>query len=442
MKFKAAIFCLITFFSFNIFAQNADEVLATANGRKFTAKDFPANVQNAYLNLPKTIAEKREQFLQQQIEEILMETEAKAKNLTIEKLFEKEIAAKVPNPKEEQIKAIYDANRPAIGDKTMEEVRPQIIRFLRQPSEQTAYANYIATLKNKYKVTLGKDVNAPDLKSLELLAKVGENSISVRDFDDKNKSNLYDFEADLYDNFFGEIKEVVFLELLSAEAKALKMEVSDFVAQEITNKMREFSDAEREGLENALAKRLFKKYNATFLLKEPVPFVHKIAIQDEPTQGKADASVTVVMFTDFQCPACAAVYPVLKKVVNEYGDKVRFVVRDFPLVNIHENAFNAAIAANAANAQGKFFIYKEILYQNQDKLDKESLKKYAAQIGLNVEQFTKDLESEKFADEVRADMADGKSYGITGTPTIFVNGVKVRALSAENFRNVIEKSLQ
>ena len=195
-------------------------------------------------------------------------------------------------------------------------------------------------------------------------------------------------------------------------------------------------------LQNDLAKRLFKKYNANFLLKEPEPLVLNISIENEPAQGKPNAPVTVVMFTDFQCPACSAVYPVLKKVVLEYGDKVRLVVRDFPLVNLHENAFNAALAANAANAQGKFFVYKELLYKNQENLDKASLIKYAEQIGLNIEQFKLDLENKKFADEVRADMADGKSYGINATPTIFVNGVKVRELSAENFRNAIEKVLK
>jgi protein-disulfide isomerase len=82
------------------------------------------------------------------------------------------------------------------------------------------------------------------------------------------------------------------------------------------------------------------------------------------------------------------------------------------------------------------------LYKNQDKLDDESLKKYAADSGLNIKQFELDLENDKFAEEVRKDSSDGKSYGITGTPTVFVNGVKVRTLSAASFQKAIDKALK
>jgi protein-disulfide isomerase len=194
-------------------------------------------------------------------------------------------------------------------------------------------------------------------------------------------------------------------------------------------------------LETALREKLFKKYNAKFSLKEIAPVVQNISTDDDPAQGKATAPVTVVMFTDFQCPACAATHPALKKVLTEYGEKVRFVVRDYPLVQIHENAFQAAVAAGAANAQGKFYEYTEVLYKNQNALDAASLKKYAADLGLNLKQFELDLASQKIADEVRKDTEDGKRYGLSGTPTVFVNGVKVRTLSEQGFRNAINKAL-
>lgn len=440
MKPIAIIFCLIIF-CFAAVAQNAVETLATANGQKFTAEDFPANVKEAFENLPKLIAEQREHFFQDQIEETLLKTEAEAKNLTVEELIEREVLAKVPAPTEKEIKTVYEANRASIGDKTLEEIRPQIVRFLRQKPEQKAYSSFISTLKTKYKVTPVNNVNAQNLKPSEVLAKVGETQITAEDFDSKNKSKLYDFEAGLYDRFLEELKEAVYLELVKAEATARKIEVSDLIAKEITNKMSEFSDLERTQLQNAFSKSLFRKYDAKFLLKEPEPFVHNINIENEPFQGSKNAPVTVVMFTDLQCPACASVYPVLQKVIFEYGDKVRFVVRDFPL-KMHDNAFDAAVAANAANAQGKFFEYKEILYKNQERLDKNSLVEYASQIGLNIERFIADLENKEFADEVREDMADGEKHGVSGTPTIFVNGVKVRTLSEENFRNVIGKSIK
>ena len=148
------------------------------------------------------------------------------------------------------------------------------------------------------------------------------------------------------------------------------------------------------------------------------------------------------MFTDYQCPTCASVYPILKKLVDGYGKNVRLVIRDFPLEQIHENAFQAALAANAANAQGKFFEYKEKLYKNQKSLDTESLKKYAVEIGLKVKQFERDLENKRFVGEVRKDIADGKKYGVDGTPSIFVNGYKIRSLSVISFRKAIERALK
>jgi protein-disulfide isomerase len=148
------------------------------------------------------------------------------------------------------------------------------------------------------------------------------------------------------------------------------------------------------------------------------------------------------MFSDFQCSHCAAAHPVLKTVMAEYADKIRFVVRNYPLESVHENAFRAAIAAQAANAQGKFFEYLELLYNNQEKLDVESLKKYAAQVGLNQKQFDLDLGSEKFAAVVRRDLQDGTNYGVASTPTVYVNGVKVRSTSPQGFRRAIERALK
>ncbi|MEJ7698194.1 MAG: thioredoxin domain-containing protein [Pyrinomonadaceae bacterium] len=330
----------------------------------------------------------------------------------------------------------------SIGDKTLAEVRPQIIAFLKREPEQKAQSNYVLTLKTKYKVTIGKDVNAPNLKASEVLATAGGKQITVKDFEDKNKLALFELEAEIYGQVKQSIEQNVFSNLIAAEAKSLNIESSDLIAREVTDKMREFSAEEREQLQTAFQKRLFQKYNAKILLKEQEPIAQNISTDDDPAQGKQNAPVTIVMFTDFQCPACAAVHPVLKNVLAQYGDKARLVVRDFPLTTIHENAFQAALAANAANAQGKFFEYTELLYQNQDRLDAASLKKYASDAGLNQKQFELDLKSEKLTAEVRKDMADGKDYGINSTPTIFVNGVKIRQMSVENLRSAIEKALK
>ena len=441
MNYIAVFFCLITF-TFSIFAQQTDEVLASANGQTFSVKNLSPEAQKIYADLPAAIAAARQQLLTQMITDALFEMEAKAKNQTAEKLLG-DVKAKVAAPTDAQIQVVFDANKAAIGDRTLAEVRPQIVAFLRSEPEQKALQSFAESLQLKFKTVIGKDVNSPNLKPAEILATIaGNRTITVQEFEAKYKLELYEFRADVYDRVKADLEAAVYSDLLAAEAKSLNVAASNLMAREVTDKMREFSDEERFQLQNALKNRLFAKYKVSYSLKEPTPVAQNISTDDDPAQGKLNAPVTIVMFSDFQCPACGAAHPVLKKIVAEYGDKIRLVVRDFPLTSIHENAFSAALAANAAFKQGKFFEYADILYKNQTALDALSLKKYAADLGLNMQRFEIDLSDAKTAAEVRKDMADGANYGINGTPTIYVNGIKVRQLTAEFFRNSIEKALK
>lgn len=440
MKIVFTLFCSI-FLAFSGFAQKPPEVLATANGQTFTVVNLAPETQKIYADLPASIAAARRELLSEMIAAAIFEAEAKAQNLPVAKLLA-DVSAKVPAPTDAQIQAVYDANRAALGGKTLAETRSQIVAFLRREPEQKALRTFLASLQTKHRTAPGKDVNAADLKPTDALATVGARKITAQEYEQKNRLAVYDFQADVFDRVRADLENAVFAELLETEAKSLSVAASDVLAREVTDKMREFSDEERYALQDALKNRLFAKYKVVFSLKEPAPIAQNISADDDPAQGKAGAPVTIVMFSDFQCPACAGVHPVLKKVLNEYSDKVRFVVRDFPLESIHENAFSAALAASAAHKQGKFFEYAEILYKNQTALDEVSLKKYAADLGLNAKQFELDLSDARAAAEIRKDSADGASYGIDSTPTVYVNGVKVRRMSASGFREAIEKALK
>lgn len=440
MKLFSAI--LLLFLSLNICAQKTDGVLATANGQDFTVIDLAPDVRRALENLPDALKETRGVLLERQITDSLFEQEAAARKMTVEKLIESEVKAKTPAPTEAEIKAVYEANRARVGSQTLEEIRPQIIAFLKQEADKKTYSEFLSNLQNKYKVTLGKDINAPNLTVFETLATVGDQTISVRTFDTKHKQTLSELEAGVYYYVKDAIEQIVYSTLLVAEAKAQNVSAGDFVGREISGKMKTDSEAERAALESALREKLFIKYNAKFFVKEIPPIVQIISTENQPSKGKINAPVIVVMFTDFQCPACSAVHPVLQEVLTSYGEKVRFVVRDYPLVNLHENAFRAALAANAANAQGKFFEYTDVLYQNQSQLDDKSLVEYASRLGLDAKRFEADLKTEKFAADVERDIADGKKLNLPGTPSIFVNGERVRTLSAEKFRQAIDKALK
>ncbi len=430
---------LVLLFCLAGFPQQPSDILAVSNLQSFTAQDLSPKIAEAWIKMPATIANARKALLDRQIENTLIEIEASRRKLSVSKLIEDEVEKKVPNPSDAQIKAVYEASRDDIGDAPLSEVRAQIVDYLRQEPEKKAYSSFISSLRSKYKTSVVKDVNLPSPNPNDVLATVGDTNITFKDFKDRNGLVLYEYEANVFDQVAASLTQAVDATLFASEAAGYGISTSDFIAREITNNMREFDDEEQIRLHSALQKKLYEKYRVKFFLNEPDPFVQNIAVDDDPFQGDENAPVTVVMFTDFQCPACAAVHPVLKKVLNEYGSRIRFVVRDFPLTDLHEHAFQAATAANAANAQGKFFEYSELLYKNQDSLDTESLKKMAAELKLDQKRFASDLSSKKFAEEVQKDIEDGDSYGVDSTPTIFVNGIKIRTLSAESFRKAIDR---
>jgi protein-disulfide isomerase len=440
LKNAVLIFCFLASVS-GIKAQT-NEILAVANGKNYTSADLDPATREMYEGLSQLITAARTDLLGQQIAEMMFEQEAATRKITVNNLLEAELKRRVTAPTEAQIKAVYDANASQLGGRTLAEIKPQIVDFLQREARPKALTDYVGELKTKHKVVTVKDVNAANLQPTDVLATIDGKPLTVQSFEEKAGAELYELKANIYDRTSGYLENIIYSTLVSTEAQSLGIGSSDLIAREISDKLRDYSDEEREKLQTDLVNKLFQKYKTQILVKEPAPFVQKIATEGNPSRGSATAPVTVVMFTDFQCPACSGTHPVLQKVMAEYGDKIRFVVRDFPLTSLHQNAFKAALAANAANAQGKFFEYTELLYNNQNALDTASLKKYAAQVGLNQKQFDADLDGEKYASEVRKDMTEGENYGINSTPTIYINGVKARNLSAQTFRKMIDRALK
>jgi protein-disulfide isomerase len=167
-----------------------------------------------------------------------------------------------------------------------------------------------------------------------------------------------------------------------------------------------------------------------------------IKLGDSPVKGPAGAPVTVVAFSDFQCPFCSRAVPTLHEIEKQYGNKVRIAFKQLPLP-FHDKAHLAAQAALAANEQGKFWAYHDKLFENQQQLDRPSLEKYAQDLGLDMGKFKKALDSGKFKDKVDAEAKEGGAVGATGTPTFFINGSKlVGAQPFDAFKTAIDKELQ
>jgi protein-disulfide isomerase len=141
-------------------------------------------------------------------------------------------------------------------------------------------------------------------------------------------------------------------------------------------------------------------------------------------QGPADAAVTLVEYGDYECPYCGAAYPIVKELQARMGDRLRFVFRNFPITTSHPHAEQAAEAAEAASAQGRFWEMHDLLYENQRRLRDQDLHSYAEQLGLDVERFDKDLAGRVHAPRVREDFMSGVRSGVNGTPSFYVNGAR------------------
>jgi len=140
--------------------------------------------------------------------------------------------------------------------------------------------------------------------------------------------------------------------------------------------------------------------------------------------GNANAPLELVQYGDYQCPFCGAAYPIIKNIQYKLGDDLKFVFRNFPLAEIHPNAFNAAVAAEAAALQKKFWKMHDIIYENQEALAWDDLFAYAKAINIDVEQFKKDISKQEVIDKVENDFESGVRSGVNGTPSFYINGKK------------------
>jgi protein-disulfide isomerase len=246
------------------------------------------------------------------------------------------------------------------------------------------------------------------------------------------------------------LEEIVNDKLLAAEAKKRNISVSDLVQQEVDNKVavpneeavRKFYDDNKAVINgsfietalqirnylmehahdnalSALLAKLKKDYGYKSLVE---PDRMTVQIQGHPSKGPADAPVTIVEFSDFECPFCGGLFPTLKKVEEDYKEKVRIVYRQFPLNNLHPHAQKAAEASLCANEQNKFWQLHDAMFTDQQNLTVEDLKSKAASLSLNTANFATCLDSGKFAAAIRESLAEGNKVGVDGTPALFING--------------------
>jgi len=449
----------------------APVLLAVVNGQNITTAEIDPRIREEAEALNDKISEARRQILELQVNTLLLEAEATRRKMTSQQLYDIEVKRKLTEPTAAEINKFIEDNRDSINPSDPDTMKKDVTAYLVGAKETRLSGELVNRLRASLPVKMGADINAPTLAPATVLATVAGKTITASMIDERLRPMAYKLRLSTYLLEKQALDQTIYNLLLLAEANRrnvapevlVRAEISEKTHQPTESEISKFytenqsgitggldsvrsqivsylQDQEQQKLESALAERLRKQANIRMLLVEPPPLVQKISVDDDPARGDANALVTIVEFTDFQCPSCAAMQPIIDEVLKSYDKKVRFVVRDFPLL-AHANARKAAEAANAANAQGKFFEYAAMLFKHQNALDVPSLKKYASDLGLNRNLFDAALDSGKYAAEVRHDIDDGEKYGVEGTPTIFVNGAALTELSAEGLRAAIDKAL-
>lgn len=444
--------------------------LAAVNGQTLTTADLEPALRHQLDSLDDKIAEARRSVLALQINTTLLQVEAKKRRIDTHRLYELEVSSRVVPATPAQIKKFIEENKSQLEGVDPAVANQQVAAYLHDEAENKLADDLVNRLRKSTPVVIGVDINSPSLNPASVVATIGGQPLTAAPLLERLKPIIYKMKLEAYELTKQRVDQMIDDSLLVEEAKRRQVGPEEIVRAEISDKVHAPTDAEvtkfytenkarisgdlnsvrnqlavylqnesRQRLEKDLSARLRKSANIRWLISEPAQPVQDISVDDDPWRGAANAPVTIVEFTDFQCPACAAMHPVLDEVVKSYGNKVKFVIRDFPL-NQHEYARKAAEAADAANAQGKFFEYTALLFKNQKALDVPSLKKYASEVGLDRARFDSELDRGVYAAEVQKDIEDGEMYGVGSTPTIFINGVQLRALSAEELRAAIDRA--
>ena len=450
------------------------EILGVVNGVKITKQDLTPETRSRVEQLQRQVVEARSRELDLQIDSLLLESAAKKRGVTPSQVIKDEVIAKVQTPTEAEAQALYDKNKASIKAEFKDE-KQNIIEFLRYQRQQEEAQKLAERLRAGAQVKIIAKPTAPAVTAADrarVLAVVNDKQITMGDIETSLRPLIFNVQEQVYALRKQDLELKINDTLLSQEAQKKGVTTRALLDTEVTAKVAPVTDAQAQAFfdENkdrisgdfaqtkaqiiqylqeqkeqdatlAFAGQLRKAATIQVNITAPESPAFAIATDDQPVKGTANALVTIVEFTDFQCPSCARQHPVLEKIMSEFGDRVRLVVRDFPLSQ-HANARKAAEAAEAAREQNKYWEYAGLLFRNQSELSVDKLRQYATDLGLDRARFDASLDSGKFADKVQRDLMDGHKLGVNGTPTLYINGKRISDNSYEALKSAIESALK
>jgi len=314
-------------------------------------------------------------------------------------------------------------------------------------------------------------------QSSDVAARIGDRAVTIKEIEDhwaaKDPAGHAEATQKIYEGRRDALDDMIAEMVLGQAAKAKGMSAEAFEQAEITARVKPVTDADVAAFYQAniaqmqgrsletiaptinryltdqqkakarqdLIAELRKTAPAIRVMFEP-PRTKVDVASNDPALGASSAPITIIEFSDFQCPFCQRAAPTLKQIRAKYGDKVRVVWKDFPLTQIHPQAFKAAEAGHCAGEQGKFWEFHDQMFGNQAALQPDSLKKYAADMGLDATKFNACLDSSKYAERVRDGVAAGTRLGVNSTPTLYINGrMLTGAQPYEMFASIIDEEL-
>ena len=305
--------------------------------------------------------------------------------------------------------------------------------------------------------------------SSDMAAVVDGETITMGELDSAAKSQLQRIETQIYHVRKKILDDMIEQKLIRDKAKKEGMAVDQFLSQQVEAKVTEPTDKEIRELYDARKEQIGKKLKEvkdqiTAYIKnnrrararnELIASLRRdadikiglepprvdIDVKGAPSIGDKNAGVTIVEFSDYQCPFCGRARPTVWRLVDEYKNNLRYVFMDFPL-SFHRDAQKAHEAAHCAGEQGKYFEFNRKVFGNQQKMKVADLKNYAKQLQMDAKKFDQCLDSGKFKDQVSELMRKGMDAGVSGTPAFFINGILLSgAQPYEAFKELIDSEL-
>lgn len=450
------------------------EALAVVNGIKILTADVERQASPLTTQLRALMDATRAQALQNLIEGRLVEVEAKRRGVSVSELMRSEVFSKVEEPIEEELRVFYERNRGSLQG-TYEENRERLLAYFRGQRQEVQMTLLRGELRRSATITVLDPAPKPPASQADLarvLASVNGSNVLLGELEESLKAITYEYRSKVFEVEKRVLDEMIDDVLIAQEASRRGTTPQALVESEIAPKARKVDVFEASKFYNenkgqmggqsfaavkddlmammrvsaiAEAKHVFaealrQRADVKIALVEPAAPTYAVDVPGRPAKGPASAPVTVVEFSDFQCPQCARVFAQLEEVLKPYAGKVRVVARHFPLEQ-HPQAFKAAEAAEAAAEQGRFWEYAALLYANQADLSVSKLKDLATQAGLDRKRFDAALDSGKFAEVVQKEFDDAVRIGVAGTPAFYVNGRLVSGSTAEAIKAAIDAAL-